>query len=42
MDGAFLLCSEHRPHHGHRRLVAEYLMERWGGIEIEHLGSGVR
>lgn len=42
LDGACLLCSEHRPHHCHRRLVAEYLRERWGGIEIEHLGSGAR
>ncbi len=42
LDGACLLCSEHRPHHCHRRLVAEYLRERWGGIEIEHLGLGGR
>ncbi len=33
-----LLCSEHRPDHCHRRLVAEYLNERWGGLEVEHLG----
>lgn len=33
-----LLCSEDQPHHCHRRLVAEYLNERWGGLEIEHLG----
>ena len=39
LDGACLLCSEHRPHHCHRRLVAEYLRERWGDIEIEHLAS---
>ena len=37
MDGACLLCSEHEPDHCHRRLVAEYLREKWGGIEIEHL-----
>ena len=36
-DGC-LLCSEDQPHHCHRRLVAEYLNERWGGVEIEHLG----
>lgn len=36
-DGC-LLCSEDQPHHCHRRLVAEYLNERWGGLEIEHLG----
>lgn len=32
-----LLCSEHEPHHCHRRLVAEYLNEHWGGVEIAHL-----
>lgn len=32
-----LLCSEHLPHHCHRRLVAEYLNAKWGGIEIKHL-----
>ena len=37
-DGC-LLCSEDQPHHCHRRLVAEYLNERWGGLEIEHLGT---
>ncbi len=36
-DGC-LLCSEDKPHHCHRRLVAEYLAERWGNIEIVHLG----
>ncbi len=33
-----LLCSEDQPHHCHRRLVAEYLKEHWGELEIEHLG----
>ena len=33
-----LLCSEDQPHHCHRRLVAEYLKEHWGDLEIEHLG----
>jgi uncharacterized protein (DUF488 family) len=33
-----LLCSEDKPHHCHRRLVAEYLKQRWGDIEISHLG----
>ena len=33
-----LLCSEDQPHHCHRRLIAEYLNERWGGIEVAHLG----
>ena len=32
-----LLCSEDQPHHCHRRLVAEYLNDRWGGVEIDHL-----
>ena len=36
-DGC-LLCSEDQPHHCHRRLVAEYLNERWGNVRIEHLG----
>ena len=36
-DGC-LLCSEDKPHHCHRRLVAEYLNEQWGGVEIAHLG----
>ena len=38
MDGCCLLCSEEKPHQCHRRLVAEYLRERWGDVEIEHLG----
>jgi uncharacterized protein (DUF488 family) len=33
-----LLCSENEPHHCHRRLVAEYLKEHWGDVEIAHLG----
>ena len=32
-----LLCSEDKPHHCHRRLVAEYLRDAWSGIEIIHL-----
>jgi uncharacterized protein (DUF488 family) len=36
-DGC-LLCSEDKPHHCHRRLVAEYLKAHWGNVEIEHLG----
>lgn len=35
-DGC-LLCSEAEPHHCHRRLVAEYLQEHWGDVEIDHL-----
>lgn len=35
-DGC-LLCSEDKPHHCHRRLVAEYLNSQWGDVEIRHL-----
>jgi uncharacterized protein (DUF488 family) len=37
VDGGCLLCSELTPDHCHRRLVAEYLQSKWGGIEIEHI-----
>ncbi len=37
MNQGCLLCSEHKPHHCHRRLVAEYLASRWGNIETQHL-----
>src|ERR1700676_3063241 len=37
LDGGCLLCSEDKPHHCHRRLVAEYLKNKWGNVEIEHL-----
>ena len=32
-----LLCSEPTPEHCHRRLVLEYLQNRWEGVEIHHL-----
>ncbi|MHB1607772.1 MAG: DUF488 domain-containing protein [Acidiferrobacter thiooxydans] len=35
-DGC-LLCSEDKPHHCHRRLVAEYLKSRWGDVEVAHI-----
>jgi uncharacterized protein (DUF488 family) len=35
-DGC-LLCSEEKPHHCHRRLVAEYLMRHWDDVSIQHL-----
>lgn len=35
-DGC-LLCSEDKPHHCHRRLVAEYLQSHWGDIQITHI-----
>ncbi|BAY32598.1 hypothetical protein NIES2107_44870 [Nostoc carneum NIES-2107] len=37
LDGSCLLCSEAKPHHCHRRLVAEYLRDKWGNITISHL-----
>ena len=37
IDGGCLLCSEEKPHHCHRRLVAEYLKQHWGDLEIEHI-----
>ena len=36
-DMACLLCSEHEPLHCHRRLVAEYLKEKWGDVDVRHL-----
>lgn len=36
-DGC-LLCSEDKPHHCHRRLVAEYLKQHWGDVDVSHLG----
>lgn len=37
MEGACLLCSEDRPSRCHRRLVAEYLKDKWGNVQIEHI-----
>jgi len=37
LAGGCLLCSESTPEHCHRRLVAEYLKEKWGDVEIQHL-----
>jgi uncharacterized protein (DUF488 family) len=37
LDDGCLLCSEDKPHHCHRRLVAEYLKEKWSDVEIVHL-----
>jgi len=34
---ACLLCSEEKPLQCHRRLVAEYLREKWGNVDIVHL-----
>ena len=32
-----LLCSEHTAENCHRRLVLEYLRDKWGGVDIIHL-----
>lgn len=32
-----LLCSEATAEHCHRRLIAEYLRDQWGDVEIIHL-----
>jgi uncharacterized protein (DUF488 family) len=38
LDGACLLCSEATPHLCHRRLVCEYLNERWDGLlNVNHI-----
>lgn len=38
LDGACLLCSEATPHYCHRRLVCEYLNEKWNGVlNVKHL-----
>jgi uncharacterized protein (DUF488 family) len=38
LDRSCLLCSEAKPHHCHRRLVAEYLQQKLiDVIEIHHL-----
>jgi uncharacterized protein (DUF488 family) len=37
-DRSCLLCSEAKPHYCHRRLVCEYLNERWdGAVSVTHL-----
>lgn len=37
IEGGCLLCSEDKPHHCHRRLVAEYFKRHWREVEVEHL-----
>ena len=32
-----LLCSELKPDHCHRRLVLEYLQQKWSNLTIHHL-----
>jgi uncharacterized protein (DUF488 family) len=38
LDATCLLCSEATPHHCHRRLVVDYLNEKWdGALAVHHL-----
>lgn len=38
LEDSCLLCSEHKPHQCHRRLVAEYLNSAWDiDLKITHL-----
>ncbi|WP_109488608.1 DUF488 family protein [Occallatibacter savannae] len=37
LDEACLLCSEETPDRCHRRLVAEYLQQKWDDVEIVHI-----
>lgn len=37
VENACLLCSEDKPDHCHRKLVAEYLKSKWGEVDIIHL-----
>ena len=38
LEDTCLLCSEATPHHCHRRLVCEYLNDKWNGaLTVRHL-----
>jgi uncharacterized protein (DUF488 family) len=38
LDGACLLCAEDKPHHCHRRIVCDYLNDKWqGALTVTHL-----
>ena len=37
LSNGCLLCSEDKPHHCHRRLVAEYLQYHGWNIDVQHL-----
>lgn len=38
IENGCLLCSEDKPHHCHRRVVAEYFKRHWGNdVQISHL-----
>lgn len=36
-ENGCLLCSEKKPHHCHRKLLADYLNQKWQNITIKHL-----
>jgi len=36
-DPTVLLCSEHKPDYCHRRLIVEYLDNKWGNVNASHL-----
>ena len=38
LEGACFLCSEDKPHRCHRRVVCEYLNQKWNGLmTVTHL-----
>ncbi len=37
LDDGCLLCSEDKPEYCHRRLVADYLREKWHDVDVVHL-----
>jgi uncharacterized protein (DUF488 family) len=38
LEGACLLCSEATPHNCHRRLVCDYLNDKWNGLlSVKHV-----
>ena len=40
LDGGCLLCSEHLPHHCHRKIVVDYLNKHWNmALKVTHLVS---
>jgi len=40
LDDGCLLCSEHLPHHCHRKIVVDYLNKHWNmALKVTHLVS---
>jgi uncharacterized protein (DUF488 family) len=37
IDGACLLCSEPSANDCHRKMVTDYLQEKWGDLQVIHL-----